>query len=260
MINERTHSMNKNVIVSMVLAVVGGVAFCDVAEERLRELESICAYEPCDDLDVEETIPTPDDIIRKYNVTTNVVVQDLWTLTTRYSPSETNNEKKVIRDIAVMFIGHYGGTNDLLQLSTIMTNSSDYAQESALFASFSILEHSPQLIPFVRGVVTNACAYSSGLRESTYVRLLDICTERYTDMYINDPEQQARIAAFFLERAAVPTDVDYLFIDRCAYTLNPTYRHSQQRRNNLAVLRPPNLTGKPAELYDARQADAAQGD
>jgi len=259
MINERTRSMNKNVIVSMVLATVGGVAFCDAADERLRELEKICAYEPCDDLDVKEAIPTPDDIIRKYNVTTNVVVQDLWTLTARYSPSETNEEKKVIRDVAVMFIGHYGGTNDLAQLSTIATNSSDYAQESALFASLAILEHSPQLISFVRGVVTNACSYSSGLRGSTYVRLLDMCTERYTDMYINDPAQQARIAAFFLERAAVDVERP-LSVDDCACELNPTYRHSKQRRDNLAALRPPNLTGKPAELYDAAQADAAKED
>ena len=67
------------------------------------------------------------------------------------------------------------------------------------------------------------------------------------------------IASFFLERAAVEQE-DALFIDRCAHTLNPTYRHSQQRRDNLAALRPPNLTGKPAELYDAAQADAAQED
>jgi hypothetical protein len=62
-----------------------------------------------------------------------------------------------------------------------------------------------------------------------------------------------------MERAAVETN-DTLFVDRCAYTLNPTYRHSQQRRDNLAALRPPGLTGKPAELYDAAQRDAAQSD
>ena len=132
-------------------------------------------------------------------------------------------------------------------------------EESAVFAGLSILKHSTDIIPFARDVVTNACVYSSGLRGSTYIRLLDICTQRYADMYINDPEQEARIASFFLERAAVEQE-DTLFIDRCAHTLNPTYRHSQQRRDNLAALRPPNLTGKPAELYDTAQADAAQED
>ena len=36
--------------------------------------------------------------------------------------------------------------------------------------------------------------------------------------------------------------------------------HSQQRRDNLARLRPPGLTGKRAELYDASQRDAAMED
>ncbi len=250
--------MNMKAISFFAAAVAGSFAFCDNTGERLRELENICAYEPCDDLDAGEIVPTPDDIIRKYHVATNDVVLDLWTLATRYSPHETNDNKRAVRDIAVMFIGHYGDTNDFVRLSSIMTNRFDYAQESALFAGFSILEPSPALIPFVRGIVTNECVFSSGLRESIYVRLLDICSERYTDMYIGDPAQQARIAAFFVERAAIETDLDYLFIDRCAYTLNPWYRHSQQRRDNLARLRPPGLTGKPAELYDAAQADAAQ--
>ena len=242
------------------MVAVGGSAFCNVQEERLRELENICIYVPSDDLEVEETIPTPDYIIRKYNVTTNDVLGDLRSLSAKYSLSETNDEKRLAREQAFMWIGHYGGTNDLAQLESVMTNSADYAQESALFASFCILEHSPALIPLVMSVVTNSCVYSSGLRRRIYIRLLDICTECYTDMYINDPAQQARIAAFFLERAAAERTDSILFVDRAAYELNPSYRHSQQRRDNLAALRPPGLTGKPAELYNARQQDAAQED
>ena len=51
-----------------------------------------------------------------------------------------------------------------------------------------------------------------------------------------------------------------LYVDRVACDLNPTYRHSQQRRDNLARLRPAGLTGEQAEIYDARQRDAQPKD
>lgn len=35
-----------------------------------------------------------------------------------------------------------------------------------------------------------------------------------------------------------------------------SFRHSQQRRDNLARLRSAGLTGEPAEIYSARQRDA----
>lgn len=251
--------MDRNFIVSIAVFISCNAALSYTNEERLRELENICAYEPSDNLDVEETIPTPDDVIRKYNVTTNVVVQDLWSIIAKYGLSETNDTKRQVREMAVTWIGDYGSTNDIAQLATIMTNNTDYAQESALLSSFYIMKHLPDLIPLVRGVVSNACVFSSELRGLTYVRLLRLCEEGKSDDYIDDPSQHARIAAFFMERAAVEQG-DILFIDRCTYTLNPSYRHSQQRRKNLAALRPPNLTGKPAELYDAAQADAAKGD
>jgi hypothetical protein len=47
-----------------------------------------------------------------------------------------------------------------------------------------------------------------------------------------------------------------LYVDRVACDLNPSYRHSQQRRDNLARLRKPGLTGLPAQIYDAAQRDA----
>ena len=86
-----------------------------------------------------------------------------------------------------------------------------------------------------------------------------MCIEGESDDYVNDLVQHARIAAFFLVLAAVDAEQP-LGADYNACRLNPSYRHSQQRRDNLAALRPPDLTGKPAELYDAAQADAAQED
>ena len=40
-----------------------------------------------------------------------------------------------------------------------------------------------------------------------------------------------------------------LYVDEVACRLNPTYRHSQQRRDNLARLRKPGLTGLPAQNF-----------
>lgn len=243
----------------IMLTATCSTAFCAGREDRLRELGNICAFIPCDDLEVEETIPTPDEIIIKYHVTTNDVIEDLKEIIRRSDITATNFYAQVPRQSAVSWIGQYGSTNDLTYLATIMTNSTDYAQDAAVGASLAILEHSPTLIDFARGIMTNRVIYSIGIRRSVHCGLLGMCTEGESDGYIDDPAQHARIAAFFLERAAVDSE-EPLGADDFACRLNPSYRHSQQRRNNLAALRPPNLTGKPAELYDAAQADAAHED
>ncbi len=243
----------------MIIVLASLAVFADSNEERLRALRKICSFVPSDDLSEEDIEPTPDDIIRKYHVTTNDVLQDLKVIVSQNDATATNFYSQVRRTSAVAWIGQYGTTNDLAYLATIMTNSADYAQDSAVGASMAILEHSPMLIDFARGIVTNRVVYSMGIRRSVHCGLLGMCTEGESDGYIDDPAQHARIAAFFLERAAVDNE-EPLGADNFACRLNPSYRHSQQRRNNLAALRPPNLTGKPAELYDAAQADAAKGD
>ena len=113
------------------------------------------------------------------------------------------------------------------------------------------------LISFSREIITNEVLYSDGLRSWVAVCLADGCKPSLPDCYIDDAVQRARIAALFLDMAGRRTSMP-LYIDECACKLNPWYRHSQQRRDNLAALRPPGLTGKPAELYDAAQRDAAQ--
>ena len=222
-------------------------------------MRSICAFIPSDDISEEDIEPTPDDIIRKFNVTTNDVVEDLKEIVSLSDIAETNFYAQIQRRRAVSFIGQYGGTNDLAYLHTIMTNGIDYAQHSAVGSSISILRHSPELIELSRGIVTNSAVYSISIRRWTQSALLGMCIEGESDDYVNDLVQHARIAAFFLERAAVDAEQP-LGADYNACRLNPSYRHSQQRRDNLAALRPPDLTGKPAELYDAAQADAAQED
>ena len=247
------------VATNVALKASAVTVFGATRETRLAELEVLTRFCPSDDLTEPEVWPSPLEVKNKYNLTDMEFVGDLIALSQKYGIAETNQDNRICRETAFSWIGEFGSTNNFEYLATVMTNSSDYAQEAALFASFRIAKHLPELIPIVKGVVTNTCFYSSGLRGQAYVYLLDLCREGESDNYINDPAQHARIAAFFLERVAVEQD-NPLFIDRCAYTLNPSYRHSQQRRNNLAALRPPNLTGKPAELYDAAQADAAQED
>ena len=232
-------------------------ALCADQATRLAELENYTWFYPSDDLTEPEVPPSPLEIKSKYNLTDSEFVSDLIALSQKYGVAETNQDKRVCRETAFSWIGQFGDTNNLAYLSTVMTNSSDYAQEYALFASFCLLEHSPELIPFARNVITNANVFPVGMRWRVNVSLLHLCEEGKSDDYINDPAQHARIAAFFIERAAVDVERP-LCADDFACRLNPSYRHSQQRRDNLAALRPANLTGKPAELYDAAQADAAQ--
>ena len=73
--------------------------------------------------------------------------------------------------------------------------------------------------------------------------------------YVSNMNVRVRIASYFLERAAEEED-STLYVDRVTCDLNPSYRHSQQRRDNLARLRKPGLTGLPAQIYDAAQRDA----
>ena len=111
------------------------------------------------------------------------------------------------------------------------------------------------LIPLANEIVTNKTVFSEGLRSLTYVTLADMCNAEYTNRYVNNAQIRSNIAAFFLERATSEVDSP-LYVDEVACRLNPSYRHSQQRRDNLARLRKPGLTGLPAQIYDAAQRDA----
>ena len=82
-----------------------------------------------------------------------------------------------------------------------------------------------------------------------------MCNAANTNTFVNNVQIRSNIAAFFLERATCEADSP-LYVDEVACRLNPSYRHSQQRRDNLARLRKPGLTGLPAQIYDAAQRDA----
>ena len=243
---------------------VAAFAVCALGATRpevMSALERMSLYLHPDNLDEAESPPSPLEVKARYSLSDGELLQAILDLSAKYGASETNDDHRLSRETAVVWIGNFGGTNNLVYLGTIMTNASDYAQQSAVGAGIVILRHSPRLIPYARDIVTNGCLYSVGLRRWVQSQLLGMCEEGKSDNYINDPAQHARIAAFFLELADLRVyEDDYLFVDRCAYTLNPTYRHSQRRRDNLAAARPSGLTGLPAGIYDARQRDAVQNE
>ena len=240
---------------SVVLSAIMPSVYAATQAERIAELERIALYEPSDWIDENEVIPTPDDAKKKFNLTNGQLLEDIKVLEKKYSVSETNEEKQLCRKMAVGWIGTYGMTNEVSYLKNIMNNSNDYAQEYALAAPIHIFKNNSMLISLIKSVVTNKVDFSYEKRISAYTTVYGMCTKDRSDYYIDDPTVHARIASFFLEQAAVEKDFS-LFVDRVACELNPTYRHSQQRRDNLARLRPTGLTGEQAEIYDARQRDA----
>ena len=120
---------------------------------------------------------------------------------------------------------------------------------------FFITMKTDGLFPMLHSVMTNKTVFSEGLRSSVCYQMHAWCDKKGSSGYIEDPVLHARVAAFFLERAGLE-DGCTLYIDRVACELNPSYRHSQARRDNLAKLRPQGLTGEPAAIYDGRQRDA----
>ena len=246
--------MNKMMVNIVFFAFVFS-AYAATKEERLDELERIAAYEPSDMLDEHEEVPNPDDAKKKFGLTDVQLYEDILDLTKRYSVSETNAVKKLYRATAVYWLGFYGSTNDLSYLNTFLTNSVDSAQESAMFAVLNIALPTDLYISTARSIVTNRVVFSKGLRDLTYCSLHKKCMRGKSSSYIDDPALHARIAAFFLERAGLE-DGCTLYVDQVACELNPTYKYSQERRENLAKLRKPNLTGLPAKLYDEAQRDA----
>jgi hypothetical protein len=229
--------------------------FAATQEERLAELERIALYEESDWIDEDEVRPRPVDAKEKFNLTDAQLLADIKTFANRFSPFETNAERRICRRSAVLWVGFYGSTNEFPYLQNIMYDKNDCAQESAMSIMLEKTKLTNLLVPIANDIVTNKTVFSIGLRGLTYTTLADMCNSEYTNIYINATQTRSDIAAFFLERAALESDMS-LYVDRVACDLNPSYRHSQQRRDNLARLRKPGLTGLPAQLYDAAQRDA----
>ena len=250
-------SVRETLTVAFVAICV--LAYCSSQEERLLDLENLACCPPKCNLDDPLPDGSPEGIKTKYNLNNDELALDLRALALKYGINETNELHRMARRAAVSWLGEYGGTNDLCFLKTVMYSAEDFAQQDAIGASVDILRHSPDIVSLLRSVVTNGVLFARGKREWTYCLLEAMCCDVGGDDYIDNNEQRQLLCAFILERASLERDVP-LCVDRRACRMVPSYRHSQQRRDNLAAARPPNLTGKPAELYDAAQNDAAQSD
>ena len=241
-----------------------GQAATGTQAERLDAFEqcSFVVFDNTADFDSQpEAVQSrpPEDYVReRFQLSSDELLGDILALSRRYSSSETNDEKRVARMFAVELIGRYGSTNNLAYLSTIWRNPADYAQVSALESAMTIVQDKPALLEIARDVFSPTNSFSATFRSAVYARLHSYASDG--ELSLSDESQKSLIAEFFLERAATEREVDILYVDRVACQLNPSYRHSQQRRHNLAAARPATLTGRPAELYDARQRDAMEGD
>lgn len=247
--------MKEKIFISIVLMINVFALYATNQIERVAELEVISLIEPADDLTREFVMPTPLDVKKKYNITDIQLRQDIEMLTKKYNAQETNEQNRLSRIISVCWLGLYGTTNNLAYLRTIMDNPNDYAQEAAMESCIELLKMTPELIPLVRDVATNRVCYSVELKKRSYRILQGLSVSGLSPAYLSNMNVRVRIASYFLERAAEEED-STLYVDQVACELNPSYRHSQQRRDNLARLRKPELIGLPAQIYDAAQRDA----
>lgn len=247
--------MKEKVFVLIILVSNAFVLYATNQVERIAELEQISLLEPPDDLTREFVLPTPLDVKKKYNITDIQLRQDIEMLTKKYNAQETNEQNRLSRIISVCWLGLYGTTNNLAYLKTIMDNPNDYAQEAAMESCIELLKMTSELIPLVRDVATNRVCYSVELKKRSYRILQGLSVSGLSSAYISNVNVRTRIALYMLERAALEHDCP-LYIDQVACELNPSYRYSQARRDNLAKLRKPGLTGLAAKLYDDAQRDA----
>ena len=247
--------MKEKIFISIILMSNVFALYATNQVERVAELEVISLIEPADDLTREFVMPTPLDVKKKYNITDIQLRQDIEMLTKKYNAQETNEQNRLSRIISVCWLGLYGTTNNLAYLKMIMDNPNDYAQEAAMESCIELLKMTPELIPLVRDVATNRVCYSVELKKRSYRILQGLSVPGLSPAYVSNMNVRVRIASYFLERAAEEED-STLYVDQVACELNPLYRHSQQRRDNLARLRKPELIGLPAQIYDAAQRDA----
>lgn len=193
----------KKILITIVSGILPCLAFNVYATnrvQRLEMLEIISTTLPSDNLDERVETDTPLLVKEKYNLTDEQLLDDILFLTRKYSVSETNEEKRMARDVAVGWIGCYGTTNNLPYLASIMTNSIDYAQHSAICASINLLNKTQLFIPLIRSVVTNNVVYSHGDRQWVYIVSYGMCTKGRSDEYIDDPVLHSRIATFSWNR------------------------------------------------------------
>jgi hypothetical protein len=243
----------KSTILLLVLPFVS-YAIKGTLNERLDALEYSVGV-PLTGADIEnEDYKSPETYVQeKYEMTDSELLSDIIALSQRYTIAETNDEKRVVRNASIRLMGYYASTNELAYLSSIWNNNNDYSQYDALKVAMAISKNSDKMWEIVNTIFASINKFSKEIKFGVYSSLATFSEIATTNSFLD--VRKGRIAAFFLERAGLESDM-MLYVDRVACDLNPSYRHSQQRRDNLAKLRPIGLTGEQAEIYDGRQRDA----
>jgi len=243
--------MKQIMTIGATLACMCAFAAKGTRAERIAALEEIVTWPPCCSNE-DDYVPPEEDVRLRYELTRDEFLQDLLTLAGKYDRNETNNYHRLARKLAVANVSVYGGTNELPYLSAIWHDAQDYAQREALLGAMLINSHSADVFDIANEVLTNATTFSASLREAVYLRLGNYYWYDTTAVQ----EQKNRIAAYFLSRVDLEREHIYAFLDREVCEMFPSYRHSQRRRDNLAAVYDPTLTGAPKEVYEARVRDA----
>ena len=223
-------------------------------KERLEELEYMISV-PMSGEDFEDENYKPPEVyyMERFSLTKAELLLDIIELSRKYGILQTNEQKRVVRNTAIRTMERYSSTNELEYLSTIWKNNNDFSQRDGLKAALSIARDSSNMWGIIDYVFCATNNLPSSLKFATYGSLVAFSRVAMTNSL--QEVQRGKIAAFFLKRAAVEEE-NTMYVDRVACELNPSYRHSQQRRDNLARLRPPGLTGEQADIYNFRERDA----
>ena len=242
-------------LLAIGLIAIGGatLGLAGTREERLEALEYAVVDPDCDGSGTDEV--AGDVYVRQmYEMTADEMVQDLIALSLKYGVDETNAAHRAARQFAVGRLAYYQATNQLEYLTAIWRNPQDYAKKEALLAAMGLCKSGDGLFDIANEVVTNAVAFPATVRSAVYQRLYSYYSRgSETDV----PQiQKDRIAAYFLSRVDLEREPIYAFLDGKVCEMFPSYRHSQRRRDNLAAVYDPTLTGAPKEVYEARVRDA----
>ena len=245
--------MKTSMTVCLILACMCAFAAKGTREERLEALECAVADPDCEGPGLDEV--AGDMYVRQmYEMTADEMVQDLIALSLKYGVDETNAAHRAARQFAVGRLAYYQATNQLEYLTTIWRTPQDYAQKDAVVAAMGMCKGGEGLFDIANEVVTNAAAFPAAVRSAVYLRLYSYYSR---GCEADVPQvQKDRIAAYFLSRVDLERDPIYAFLDGKVCEMFPSYRHSQRRRDNLAAVYDPTLTGAPKEVYEARVRDA----
>ena len=188
--------------------------------------------------------------------------------------ARTNREKCAERRHALCMIGELGGTNCIEYLSTIWRTPKSQAGCDAMSAALHIVARTgmphaitnlaeriiaaPVFLDEAR--LQNVSLHVRGLKCELYMLLGCMLEGDYGwGMVHLSEEQRMEVRKFLVKRACIETGNVGHVVDTYASKVDPAYRHSQLRRDNLESLRADfEMSGSRMKFVKKAQQDAAQ--